>query len=330
MRVVVVGATGNVGMSVVSALAADPAVDLVVGVARRPRAPEMAKVEWRHGDVTVPGLAAGFEGADAVVHLAWALQPSHDERRLHAVNVDGSARVFSAVAEAGVPALVYASSVGAYAAGPSGRAVDESWPATGVPSSVYGRQKAQVEALLDHFQAEHPEVRVVRLRPGLIFKRSAAAQIKRYFVGAVLPRWAIRRSALPVLPWPSGLRLQAVHSTDVGDAYRRAVAADVRGAFNIAAEPVLGPSEFGRVLHARPVSIPPAAARTLLAATWRARLQPSEPGWLDLALAVPVMATSRARHELGWAPTVSSIDAVSELLEGMPEGAQGPTPALRG
>jgi nucleoside-diphosphate-sugar epimerase len=44
------------------------------------------------------------------------------------VNVDGSARVFRAVADAGVRSLVYASSVGAYSRGPKDRLVDESWP----------------------------------------------------------------------------------------------------------------------------------------------------------------------------------------------------------
>jgi UDP-glucose 4-epimerase len=35
MRIVIVGATGNVGTSVVGALAADPAVESVLGLARR-------------------------------------------------------------------------------------------------------------------------------------------------------------------------------------------------------------------------------------------------------------------------------------------------------
>jgi UDP-glucose 4-epimerase len=329
MRVVVVGATGNVGTSVVSALAGDPAVDEVLGIARRPRGPEIAKVSWRFGDVTSTDLAPMFEGADAVVHLAWILQPMHDEARLRAVNVAGSRAVFAAAAQAGVPALVYASSVGAYAAGPSDRAVDESWPATGVQSSIYGRQKAEVEAALDAFEAEHPETRVVRLRPGLIFQRAAAREIKRYFVGPAVPRWLMRRSVLPVLPWPAGLRLQAVHALDVGDAYRRAVVGDVRGAFNIAADPVLGPEEVGRVLGARPLRVPPAAVRGIMAGTWHARLQVSEPGWLDLALGVPVMDTARARTELSWTPSVSSLAALSELLDGIPAGAHGPTPVLR-
>ena len=82
------------------------------------------------------------------------------------MNVEGSRRVFIAAAAAGAPALVYASSIGAYAPGPKDHGVNESWPTTGIPSSFYSRDKAEVERLLDRFEAEHPAVRVVRLRPG--------------------------------------------------------------------------------------------------------------------------------------------------------------------
>jgi nucleoside-diphosphate-sugar epimerase len=73
--------------------------------------------------------------------------------------VHGSARVFLAVAEAGVPALVYASSVGAYSPGPKDDRVDESWPTGGVAASPYSRQKSEVERRLDRFEAEHPGIR---------------------------------------------------------------------------------------------------------------------------------------------------------------------------
>lgn len=328
MRVVVVGATGNVGTSVVSALAADEAVESVLGLARRPGGPAPAKVRWERADVRSPGIGAAFAGADAVVHLAWVLQPTHDEPRMRDVNVEGSRRVFAAAAEAGVRSIVHASSIGAYAAAPQDRPIDESWPATGIGSSIYGRHKAAVEAILDEFEAGHPDIRVVRLRPSLIFKREAAAEIKRYFVGHVLPSWALRPGALPALPWPAGLRFQAVHSSDVGDAHRRAVTSDVRGAFNIAADPVIGPAQFGAAVGTRVVEIPARVARTALDLSWRGRLQASEPGWLDLALGVPVMDTSRARDELGWRPRVSAVDALVELLDGIPRRAAGETPVL--
>src|SRR5690349_9119539 len=52
MRVVVVGATGNVGTSLLDALAAEPAVDSVLGVARRAPELEVSKVDWAQADVT--------------------------------------------------------------------------------------------------------------------------------------------------------------------------------------------------------------------------------------------------------------------------------------
>jgi UDP-glucose 4-epimerase len=145
------------------------------------------------------------------------------------------------VAAAGVPALVYASSVGAYSPGPKDRRVDESWPVEGVRTSFYARHKAEVEQLLDRFEREHPDVRVVRLRPGLIFKREAASGIRRLFAGRLVPSPLLGRGPMHVIPDLPRLHFQAVHSLDVGEGYRLAIVGDVRGAFNVAADPVLDP-----------------------------------------------------------------------------------------
>jgi UDP-glucose 4-epimerase len=130
---------------------------------------------------------------------------------------------------------------------------------------------------------------------------------------------------------PSHPRLvfQAVHSLDVGDAYRLAIVRDdARGAYNIAAEPVLNPPELGRILGARPVRVPASLLRLGADLTWRLRLQPTSPGWVDMALAVPIMDTTRARTELGWSPRHTAADALLELIEGMREGAGEDTPPL--
>jgi nucleoside-diphosphate-sugar epimerase len=328
MRVVVTGATGNVGTSVLRALGSDPDVDEIVGIARRRPALEAPKVEWVQADVVRDDLVPHFGGADAVVHLAWLIQPSRDRATTRAVNVEGSARVFRAVADAEVPALVYASSIGAYSPGPKHAAVDESWPTGGIPSSFYARDKSDVERLLDRFEREHPGVRVVRLRPALIFKREAATEIRRLFAGPLLPSPLVRRRLIPVVPKVERLRFQAVHSHDVGEAYRLAAVRDVRGAFNVAAEPVLDPDELARLLGARPVPVPAAALRAAAWVTWKLRLQPTPPGWVDMALAVPIMDVTRARTELGWQPRHTAGEALLELLDGLRDGAGLPTPPL--
>ena len=320
MRVVVTGATGNAGTSVLHALGQDPAVREIVGLARRRPQLELPRTRWVTADVARDDLLAHFTGADAVVHLAWLIQPSRDRATTYAVNVEGSRRVFEAAAAAGVPALVHASSVGAYSPGPKDRSVDESWPTGGIPSSFYSRDKATVERILDRFEAEHPQVRVVRLRPGLIFKAEAASGIRRLFAGPLLPTPLLRRRLIAIVPALDRLRFQGVHSLDVGEAYRLAVVRDVRGAFNVAAEPVLDPQELGRLLGARPVPVPERALRAAVDATWRLRLQPTPPGWLDLALGVPIMDVGRAREELGWTPTRTAGEALLELIDAMRRG----------
>jgi UDP-glucose 4-epimerase len=328
MRVVVVGASGNVGTSLLTALAAEPAVDHVVGIARRLPTSEWPKVEWRRADITEDGLVEHFRGADAVVHLAWAIQPSRDEATMERINLFGSRRVFAAVEAAEVPALVYASSVGAYSAGPKDRAVDESWPTAGIPSSAYSRHKATVERALDELETRAPELRIARLRPGLIFKAESASEIRRLFLGPLLPNRLVDPRLIPLVPRVRRLRFQAVHSLDIGEAYRQAIVRDVRGAFNIAAEPAIGPPELATLLGAREVDVPPRVLRRAAELSWRLRLQPADPGWIDLALGVPLMDTSRAVAELGWRPNWTSLEALTDLLRGLREGCGMDTPPL--
>ena len=75
----------------------------------------------------------------------------------------------------------------------------------------------------------------------------------------------------------------------------------------------------------------PVPARVLRAGaslSFKLRLQPTEPGWVDMALAVPLMDVTRAREELGWEPFRDAREALMELLEGIREGAGEETPPL--
>lgn len=329
MRVLVTGASGNVGTAVVRALADDPAVDAVTGVVRRPPddVDDAEGVTWVAADVAEDDLRPHLREVDALVHLAWLFQPSHRPRVTWRANAVGSAAVFAAAEDAGVGAVVYASSVGAYSPG-AGRTVDESWPTHSLPNAAYGREKAYVERLLDAFEGRNPLTRVVRLRPAFIFQRSAATEQRRLFAGPFVPRRLLRRGVLPALPLPPGLRFQAVHADDVAEAYRLAVVGDAVGAFNIAADPVIDAAVLADVLGTRAIEVPRPLVRAALAGAWRAHLAPTEPALLDLVLELPLLDTTRGRDELGWSPRRSAVDALREALVGMAEGAGGETPPL--
>ncbi|MFG2054136.1 NAD-dependent epimerase/dehydratase family protein [Micromonospora sp. NPDC048930] len=324
MRIVIVGASGNVGTALLRRLRRESGAELV-GVARRVPGPDAGEpydgVEWRACDVGAPDaaeqLAAIFAGARAVMHLAWQIQPSHDRRTLWRTNVGGSRAVIEAVVRAGVPALVYASSVGTYAPGPKDHPVSERWPATGVPGSSYSRDKAEVERLLDTVEREHPGLRVVRLRPGLIFQRDAGTEISRYFLGPLVPVRLLRYGRIPLVPTNPRLRLQAVHAEDVADAYAKAVLGEARGAFNVAADPVLTPELVARHFHGWTVPVAIPVLRAAAALTWRARLQPVDAGWVDLALNAPLLSSERAESELNWRPRIDAVTALKDLFAGM-------------
>lgn len=328
MKVVITGATGNVGTSTIETLVRDPQVDSIVGIARRRPGWEPAKTEWIERDILAPGLVGVFEGADAVIHLAWAIQPSRDMTQLQRVNVEGSRQVFEAVANAGVGRLVVASSVGAYSKGPKDKQVDESWPTEGTQSSFYSRHKVAVERMLDRFEHEHPDTAVVRLRPALIFKDDAATEIRRLFIGPFLPNLILRQQLLLAVPRISGLRFQVVHSHDVGEAYRLAVVKDVSGPFNLASSPPLSPESIARALGKRSFPVPTGVVRTAASLSWKLHLQPTPPGWLDMAQNVPMMSSERARAELGWEPQHGSMETLEELVSGIREGHGTRTPPL--
>ncbi|MCM3885721.1 NAD-dependent epimerase/dehydratase family protein, partial [Frankia sp. R82] len=347
MRVAIVGATGNIGYALLHTLLADSSVEEVVGIARRlPTDPVDARVRWTSIDIADPDAAAplteAFLGCSAVVHVAWLIQPSRRRDLMRATNVDGSARVLEAVRAAAVPALVYASSVGTYAAAPvdvdgskGGLLRAEDWPTTGIPTSAYSRHKAEVERLLDRFELTFPACRVVRIRPGIVLSGTTAAAQTRYFVGPLLPRRTLgallrgrRRGRLPLAPAVRGLEFQVVHTEDAATAFAAAVRADVRGPFNVATTPVVDPRSLPAMIGGRPVRLPAKLVRGLVWLGYRARLVPIDEGWIDLALGVPLMDTGRARDQLRWRPEHDAGSVLRAWLAGAAAGAGRATPVL--
>ncbi len=337
-RVVVTGATGNVGVRTVEALAADPQVGEVIGLARRRPAIGPPGVRYVGFDLAPPRagvpepdpLIDVLAGADAVVHLAWIIQPTRVPYRLWEVNAVGSRRLFAAAAAAGVERIVNISSVGAYSPAAPGTWVDESWPTDGIATSHYSLAKAYVERLLDDHEARHP-TRVVRLRPSLIVQRPTAAHVRRLFVGGLVPDAAFGAvTRTPIVPDVPGIAVQLTHTEDVAEAIRAAVTRDVSGAFNLAAEPALDLPAIAEAFGARTVPVPPRLARAALTAAWNTRLLPVDPGWFDMGLHTPLLRSDRARRELDWRPRWDAESALFDVLEGLRDGAGDHTPPLEG
>lgn len=339
MRIVITGASGNVGTALLRALRTSDQSHELVGVVRRPpesRGPTdeiYGEARWYALDLAGDGVAGHlrevFEGADAVVHLAWGFQPTRNTDYLTRLGVGGTTAVLEAAHAVRVPHLLHMSSVGTYAAGRYGERVDETWPTTGIRTSPYSRDKAAAEAKLDDYEREHGDtaVLITRMRPGFIVQRAAASGLMRY----ALPGWVPMRliPLLPVLPLDRGLCIPLIHADDVASAFVSAIERRAGGPFNLAADPPVTRDTVAKLLGARAVQVPSGILGTVVDLSWRARLQPIDRGWLDLAFTVPLLDSSRARRELGWIPQWSSTEALADVIKGVAEEAHTDSPPLR-
>jgi UDP-glucose 4-epimerase len=327
MRIAVTGASGNVGTALLRRLQADGGYD-VTGIARRrpPPTEPYDSARWQQVDLSTTSaedrLTEAFQGLDAIVHLAWMIQPSHDRALMRATNQGGTRAVAAAARAAGVPHLVHMSSVGTYAAAP-GQWKNEEWSTAGVATSSYSVDKAACEALLDDVR----DMRVTRVRPGLILQPAAASEISRYFLGPLVPI-APLRSLVRYAPLPRSIAIQFVHTDDVADALVRIIQTKADGAFNLAAAPVIDRDHFRQIFGGIGPPLPARLLRAAADVTWRAHLQPTDAGWLDLGLGVPLMETSRAETELGWRPAHSTAEFLPTFVDALSRGRGGTGPLL--
>lgn len=327
MRVVVTGATGAVGESVVDALRhdADKRVDSVVGLSSTAPAHPQPHVDWRAVDLLVDELAPHLEGVDALVHAGPGTVRAQGARSGGSAAAGGPLealrRVLAAAADAGVRHVVLVSSFVVYApADPLHDPVDESWPATGVADVPFARRAVALEQAAAEFAHDHRAARVAYIRAGLpLGPRARARFLERLGPLAMgLPA----AMGLPFLPGITGAALPVVHHDDLANACRAAVTRSSVGAYNVALDTRLELTTAAEALGARPLGIPATLAAkgaelaTRLLDTVRGGSERALGSWLAVASKAPRLDTTRAREQLGWAPVHPLDDALRSTLAG--------------
>jgi nucleoside-diphosphate-sugar epimerase len=320
LTVAVTGPTGEIGISAVTALEREPAVDTIIGMARRPFDPVSCgwqKTVYQRGDIldrdAVDALVAQ---ADVVVHLAFIIMGSREESSR--INLQGTRNVFEATVAAERPRrLVYTSSVAAYGYHSDNPVpLTEDVPTRGSAEHYYSAQKAACEALLaDTTKGSSLEVFV--LRPCIVAgpKATALADAMPWnqLPGPLRAISKVAPMLKPVVPDP-GIPLQLVHHDDVAEAIALAATAPAPpGAYNIAGDGVVTVSEVAKALGGRPVRVPAVAASAASAAISRVPFVPSMLEWLHVARTSVVMDTTKARTELGWRPIHSAQETLAAL-----------------
>ncbi len=324
LTVAVTGPTGTFGHGLMPLLQADPRVDKVIGIARRPFDPSAegwTKMEYRQGDVRDPAaLRAACEGADVVVHLAFLIVGGTAETT-RAINVEGTLNTFRAAADAGAERFVYASSIAAYGFhrdNPVG--MTEQWPVRPAEKLFYAQEKAELERLLQEESAARPELALYLLRPPVVLGPHTVGG-KAVLPGPLAPlnkhlQGLFRRLPVPLPAAVPDIPLQFIHEDDVGRALLQCVvAAGPPGAYNIAGDGVLSAVDVARELGFLVAPIPARPVHAAARAASRLPLLPSSLQWVEAFSHPAVMDTTRAKTELGWEPQYTGLEALQDTLD---------------
>jgi UDP-glucose 4-epimerase len=268
----------------------------------------VAPDEFAICDVTSDRVHAEFERfrPDAVVHLAFVVNPTRNDAQMHEVNVGGTKNVMRAAVACGARRFLVSSSATSYGAF-SDNAVPmaEDFPLR-ARDYRYAKDKVAVEQLLVEFEQSNPDIVVSWTRPCMIYGQG----VTNYLTNLILS------GPLIVLPGGNNTEMQFVHLDDLGRATTEILASGKRGPFNVAPDDWFTLKSLAKLSGRWTIPIPFLACLGLGHAWWVCRLPVFHfPGNLWYFLRYPwVVEPKRLKEELGFRFQHSSHDVLRMLL----------------
>lgn len=297
MRVLVTGATGVYGRSVVERL--HRAGHEVVALARREPRALPAGVRFASADIRdLEAVTAAMKGCEVVVHLAFVVTPIKDREESRRISVGGTANVLEAMRRAGARRLVSASSAMSYGANPDNPPLfteeHEQRPAA---DYIYGTDKVAAERLIIDSGIE------------AVMARTAVT------VGRNIDNLLVDIFAAPAIVGIKNvdIRYQLVHQDDVGRFFALAAEQGPPGPVNVSPPDFLPLRRIAEILGKRYVEVSASAALKGIEFMWEHDLADITPGEAAGISYLPRMATDRLREEWGFECAWSTAEAVLDL-----------------
>ncbi|TAM46540.1 MAG: NAD-dependent epimerase/dehydratase family protein [Gammaproteobacteria bacterium] len=317
MNVLVTGSASPLARVLLPVLVNDDRVKRVIGVDIRTGGFTHPKYRFRAVDTRGPELAVSLGEVDAVIHLGFAAAGRRfgpfklTRETMRDINVHGTQNVFELAAQQGVKHAILLSSAAVYKLDHFHRgSLTENHPRGTLPGFAHAEDRSSVEDWLDGFEAQHPALRVVRLRPHLIVGPQAEPYVLDTLDTGLAPRF----------PDPQPLA-QCVHENDVVNAILTALFSDARGAYNLAASNAMAVRDMQQLLHGRVRLLPLTLLRNVLTARWRLSGKGLAPAWVEGLRYNFAVHSGRARRELGWKPRYDTVqDCLKTIANPVPDG----------
>jgi len=328
MKYVITGGSGYIGGRLIELLTQRDDTE-VVNIDVRPPAIPRPRTRFVQMDIRDRGIRGLLESerADALVHLAFVLNPIRDEHRMYDIDVNGTDNVLEAASAAGIGQLLVASSTTAYGAFPDNPVpLTEEHPVRGLPGYEYARDKTEIDRLCQLWAARHPDRVMTIVRPTIVFGPNVDNYIVRFW------------STAPFFPVLDGRDpdWQFVHEEDVVDAMSRLLLERRAGIFNLTADGTIKLSEAAVLAGLKTRRMSTRLYRRIAKAAWALHLPNAEapPGQIDFLLYPWIASNEKIKAELDWTPRYTSRETFVETMRAkglLREGgghAPAPQPAV--
>jgi UDP-glucose 4-epimerase len=300
MRYLITGGAGYIGSRLVDLLSRREDTERIVICDLAPPAVYKPKTQFERVDVRDrDAVRATLEraGADALIHLAFIFNPSHDEEFMYDVDVNGAHNVLEAAAAAGIGQVLVASSATAYGAFPDNPVpLTENDPVRGVPGFPYARHKTESDRLCQLWAAAHADRVMTIVRPCVVFGPNVDNFVVRLWTKA------------PFSPDAGQLDnpIQFVHEDDVVEAMAALLLGRHAGAFNVAGDGLMTLRDCDEIIGTPIRRMPLRAYRALARIMWAARVSEAPPGQIEFALYPWVVSNEKLKRTAGWSPRYTS------------------------
>lgn len=307
-RIVVTGSSGYYGRRLVRHIRESAPEIRILGLdVAAPSGPaphEFSRMDMR--DPALRDIVAEFR-PDTIVHLAFVVNPIHDETRMHDINVNGTRNVLQAAHAVGPERILISSSATAFGARPENPLpIDDDWPVRAEPNFTYSYDKAQVEGLASAFADRHPQIAVSWTRPSIIYGPGVDNYLSRMLLNH------------PVVVLPDGCNVpqQFVHEDDVAAATWCILRANGRGPFNLGPPDWIGLTDVARESGRPTVRVPLWLMNLATRFCWGLRLPllPFPPGMNAYVRYPWIVAPRRLCSELKFQFRFSTLGTLRALL----------------